>query len=207
MTKRLLAGAVLLPLFASADTLILKNGTRYRGNFNSANANQISFTEYSGNRQNLNRSEVQELRFGNDQDGADNNNNSGNNRGFGRDPNGGFNNGGLNSGRNNGNSSNQPVNSGMADDLNRLQQDLQTAMDNNNNLSSDQRQSLDDSRATLSSASDQSRNGRQVDQRSIRLALDSIRNAASRMQSQDRDRLNEDIRRISASAGSQGRNY
>ncbi len=206
MTKRLLTGAMLLPLFASADTLILKNGTRYRGNFNSANANQISFTEYSGNRQNLNRSEVQELRFGNDQDGADNNNSSGNNRGFGRDTNGGFNNGGLNSGRNNGNLSNQSGNSAMADDLNRLQQDLQAAMDNNN-LSGDQRQSLDDSRATLSSASDQSRNGRQVDQRSIRLALDSIRNAASRMQPQDRDRLNEDIRRISASAGNQGRNY
>lgn len=203
MLKQFLSGTLLVfPLLLSADTLTLKNGTRFRGTFNTGNSAQISFTEYSGNRRNIDLQDVLELRFGNDRAGdpvgrplvAP---------GYGR-------NGQANpdvyrdgAGRN---PPQQPLASSvMVEDLDRLQADLQGAMDNND-LTDDQRQSLDDSRATLRAAAQQSRNGRPVNQRNVRLALDSIRNASSRMQRQDRDVLNEDIRRVSTSVNG-GRDY
>ncbi len=187
MTRQLLAGAVLFfPLLASADTLILKNGTRFRGTFNTGNSVQISFTEYSGNRQNINLSDVQEIRFGNDREG-----NPGPvpvNPGYGRNDQAPEDQRGL---------LRQP-NSVTLQDLDRIQSDLQGAMDNNN-LSDSQRQRLDDSSATLQAAAQQFRDGRPINQRNVRVALESIRTAANRMQRQDRDVLNEDIRRVSAS--------
>ncbi len=187
MTKQLLASAALLfPLLASADTLVLKNGNRFRGTFNTGNSTQISFTEYSGDRQTINLLDVQEIRFGNDREGN-----------LGPGPvNSGF-------GRNS-----QPIddqrglvrqpNSVALEDFDRIQADLRGAMDNNN-LSDSQRQRLEDNSATLQSASQQFRDGRTIDQRNVRSALDSIRTAASRMRREDRDILNEDIRRVSAS--------
>jgi len=187
MTRQLFAGAVLFfPLLASADTLILKNGTRFRGTFNTGNSVQISFTEYSGNRQSINLSDVQEIRFGNDREG-----NPGPlpvNPGYGRNDQAPEDQRGL---------LRQP-NSVTLQDLDRIQSDLQGAMDNNN-LSDSQRQRLDDSSATLQAAAQQFRDGRPINQRNVRVALESIRTAANRMQRQDRDVLNEDIRRVSAS--------
>ena len=208
-TKFLVCAAFLLPWAVSADTLILRNGTQLRGTFNSANANQIGFTDSYGNRQNVNRSDVQELRFGNDSQGQTDGRDS-NNTGFGRaNGNGGFSNrDGVNRDGVNapGNLPSPAGTIGMADDLDRLLQDLQAAMDNNN-LSDSQRQTLEDSRSTLRNAAQQSRNGRQVNQRNVRLALDSVRNAAERMQRQDRDALNDDIRRLGAAVNGTGRDY
>ena len=203
-TKFLACAAFLLPWAVSGDTLILRNGTQLRGTFNTANANQIGFTDSYGNRQNVNRSDVQELRFGKDSQGQTDGRDS-TNTGFGRgNANGGFSSrDGVNG---QGNISSPAGTVGMADDLDRLLQDLQGAMDNNN-LSDSQRQTLEDSRATLRNAAQLSRNGRQVNQRTVRLALDSVRNVAERMQRQDREALNDDIRRLGAAVNGTGRDY
>jgi len=217
MKNRALACAVLLfPVLAGADTLTMKNGTRFVGTFNSANANQISFTESNGNRQSLNTYDVQELRFGNDS-------NQPNNTGFGRDsqrdsqnpypnqpaPNNRYPNQ-SNQNRPYSNQTQSSTNASPANDLERLQSDLQSAM-GNNNLYDDQRQSLQDSSAVLTTASQQARNNRPLNQRAVRLALDSIRNAANTFSQQDRDNLSDDIRRVNAavnnSAPNNGRDY
>ncbi len=203
MFKQIITGtALLFPLLLQADTLTLKNGTRFRGTFNTGNSVQISFTEYNGSRQNIDLQDVLELRFGNDRAG-DLAGPAPVPPGYGRidqtSPDVYRDSVGRNV------PPQQLASSVMVEDLERLQGDLQGAMDNNN-LSDDQRQSLEDSRATLRAAAQQSRNGRPVDQRNVRLALDSIRNASSRMQRQDRDVLNEDIRRISTAVNG-GRDY
>ncbi len=59
-----LSAALVCPLLAFGDTLILKNGTRYNGNFVNGNSQVIQFTEYNGNRQTVNAYDIQELRFG-----------------------------------------------------------------------------------------------------------------------------------------------
>jgi hypothetical protein len=192
--KLLLTGAILLfPLVASADTLVLRNGARFRGTFNTANPSLITFTEYNGNRQSVNISDVLELRFGNDN--APNETDPG----FGRTQNPGYAAPPNTNPAYDRDPNLQPGVSGIVDSLERIQADLQTAMDNNN-LSGNERQSLSDSRAVLRTAAQQSRSGRAINQRGVRLALDSIRNNANRMQPQDRDILNEDIRRINAAA-------
>ena len=122
------------PLLLSADTLLMKDGTRFNGTFNSANGQTVVFTESNGNRQSLNRDDVQELQFGR----ADNNSqngryNSNQDRG---------NSGSSNSG------SNATADPGYADALDRLQTDLDAAMSNTNLADSD-RQSLRVSRFPL----------------------------------------------------------
>ncbi len=197
MTKRILIGAsFILPLLANADTLTMRNGATFRGTFNNANATQISFTEYNGNRQTVNVNDVQELRFGNDRDsnGPNQSPNRGpaqNDAGFGRD-----------SSRNPATppypTPGQPrANYLPAQDLDRLQSDLQTAM-SNNSIPDGQRQSLQDSSDVLRNASEQARSGRPMDQRAVRLALDGIRNAANSFGQRDRDTLLEDVRRVGA---------
>ena len=214
MKLTLTAAMLLFPLLAPADTLVLRNGARFRGTFNTANPSLITFTEYNGNRQSVNVSDVLELRFGNDTAGNPND------PGFGRTQNPGLvappNSAPPNVGPPNTNPAYdrdpnlQPGASAMVDSLERIEADLQTAMDNNN-LSDNERQSLADSRAVLRTAAQQSRTGRAINQRTVRLALDSIRNTSNGMQPRDRDILNEDIRRINATVNAPsvngGRDY
>ena len=189
MAQRILGTALLLfPLFASADMLIMKDGTTIRGTFNSANTTRMSFTEYNGNRRDVSVYDIQELRFGNERQQQQPYSSS-------------------NSYPNGGPQPGPGPNPDMRSDLDRLRQDLRTAMDNNN-VPPDQRRILEDARETLRGAVERNRDGRPVNPRDIRLALDSIRNAADRMQRQDREQLNDDIRRVNVSLGAQqGRDY
>ncbi|MDQ6677831.1 MAG: hypothetical protein M3Z09_11100 [Acidobacteriota bacterium] len=211
MTKRILTGAVLLfPLFAFADVLTMKDGTRFNGTFVSGNSNTINFTEYNGNRQTLNMFDVQELRFGNERDSSQvrgdfgnapggYNRNPGNDNGPGRAANS------VDSQRDY--NRNGPVSSGsMADALDQLQLDIQAALDHAN-LSDDQRQSLTDSSVTLRNIAQQSRNGRPVNDRNLRLAIGAVRSATQRMQPQDRDTLMNDIQRLNVQGNGAGRDY
>lgn len=232
MKTRILIGTTFLfPLLASADTLVMKDGTRFLGNFNSASATQMSFTEYNGNRQMLNMYNVQELRFGNDSSQP-------NDTGFGRNtqdrvpnqqpypnranPNQSYpNQTNPNQPNPNQTNSNQPypnqpypaqptannpypsgvspqAGSSSADDLERLQSDLQAAM-NNNDLSDNQSRSLQDANSVLRTAAQQVRNNRPMNQRALRSALDNIRGTANSLQQRDRDVLNEDLRRVNSS--------
>ncbi len=176
-----------------ADILILRDGSQIRGSFNFANATQITLTDDNGRRRTVEIRDVQELRFapsapaGNYGPPPNPSNYPGpGNPSYGAPP---------------------PPTGAMVDDLDRLRQDLRSAMDNNN-LPPDQRQSLEDARGTLNAAAQQARMNRPIAQRNVRLAMDSIRNASDRMQRDDRSRLNDDIRRLSASMGGQpGRDY
>jgi len=213
MTKRFVTGATLLfPLFAYADVLTMKDGTRFNGTFVSGNSNTINFTEYNGNRQNLNMFDVQELRFGNERDssqvrgdfgnapgGYNRNANPGNDSGNSRAPN-------PADGQRDYNRGGQSSSGSMADALEQLQLDIQTTL-NNANLSDDQRQSLTDSRVTVRNIAQQSRNGRPVNEANLRLAIGAVRSATQRMQPQDRDTLMNDIRRLNVQGNGQGRDY
>lgn len=204
MKLTLTAAMLLFPLLACADTLVLRNGARFRGTFNTANPSVITFTEYNGNRQSVGVSDVLELRFGNDT--ADN----ATDPGFGRTQNPGLVAPPNTNPAYERDLNLQPGASAMLDSLERIESDLQTAMDNNN-LSNNERQSLADSRAVLRNAAQQSRTGRAINQRTVRLALESIRNTSNGMQQRDRDILNEDIRRINATVNAPsvngGRDY
>ena len=181
MITRILVGALLLiPVCASGDTLIMKDGMRLRGSFNNADSRRMTFTEGNGNRRDVNISDVQELRFGNEGQAY-----SSSNAPQGNEPNVGP----------------------LADSLDRLRQDLRIAMDNTN-LGPEQRRTLEDARGRLQAELERSRNGRPVDQNLVRGALDNVRGVSDGLPREDRDRLNDDMRRISSFLrGQQGRDY
>ncbi len=181
MTKRILVGAVFLaPFLMTADTLVMKDGSLLRGNFENADARRMLFTEENGNRREVPLIDVQELRFGNN--GPEPLVNGPPDRVLERAP-------------------------SLGESLDRLREDLRIAMQNND-LGPDRQRSLENARGAVLAESERRRSGRPIDQRNLRLALDDIRAASDRMQREDREHLNDDIRRVNASLnGQQGRDY
>ncbi len=212
MKKAILAGTLLLcPVLGFADTITMRSGARFTGTFNSANQQNITFTDTNGNRQVLNVNDVQELRFdrangglqnGNGNNGSFNNTSGGNAGNYRNNDNGNYNNA-------------NDTNGAAADTLDRLQGDVQRATDNAN-LSDDQRQSLNLSRDTLRQAAQQSRNGQQMNSNNVRLALENIRTVMnnSGISQRDRDAVMNDLRDAGSliqnnrnQFGRPGRNY
>jgi hypothetical protein len=54
----------LVPLLASADTLVLRDGTRHEGTFVSGTSRRITFVDESGRQRGFDVTQVQELSFG-----------------------------------------------------------------------------------------------------------------------------------------------
>ena len=214
MKKAILAGALLFcPVLGFADTITMRSGARFTGTFNSANQQNITFTDTNGNRQVLNVNDVQELRFDRANNGFQSGNGNGNNGQFNNPS--GFNGGNSqNNGNGNYNNANN-TNGAAADVLDRLQGDVQRATDNAN-LNDDQRQSLNLSRDTLRQAAQQSRNGQQMNSNNVRLAMENIRSVMNNpgISQRDRDAVMNDLRDAGSliqnnrnQFGRQGRNY
>jgi hypothetical protein len=64
MKLSILPVAALVPFLASADTLVLKNGTRHEGTFVNGTSRRITFVDESGRRRAFDVTQVQEVAFG-----------------------------------------------------------------------------------------------------------------------------------------------
>lgn len=149
---------LLFPLMAFGDTLIMKDGSRVAGRFNSSNGQVVNFTDVNGNRQIVNTGDIRELRFGPDEVQARNAN---------RAPM-----------YQNGNPGQVVGVTGLAASLDRLEGDLRMTVDNSQ-LQENQRRSLRDSREMLRHAMQVSQSGQIPDRTAVRLALDNIRAAVN----------------------------
>jgi hypothetical protein len=162
--------AVVCPLVLNADTLVMKDGSRYTGTFISGNSRNITFRTDNGTRRTYNIANVQELAFGDSLIGSTN------------DP-----------------APRQYTDMERAEMLNRLRADVQTAI-NNGNLTARERRSADDALATLRDAAENRRDGYSVDSREVRLAMDNLRTLldSNSIRPEDRDRLREDLNQLRA---------
>lgn len=153
----------------SADTLVLRDGRTLDGKMLSANGRTISFADSNGSRRDYNISSVQEISFTNSQS-------------YGT--------------RSRTAPSAYP--SEMQDLMNRLHDNLTGTMDRAN-LSDEQRLSLDEARTALSKASDDMRDGRNINSADVRRSLDDIRSTLTRVSGvrpQDRRAVLADINRL-----------
>jgi hypothetical protein len=190
MKRNLALSALLfLPMVASADTVIMRDGRTYDGTFISGNSRQITLVDRSGVRRQMQVSDIQELRFGS---GSVNNDyrNSSRNRTVDNGSVFGSNNGSYNS------NTTTVDEAGM---LSRIREDLRSAM-YNSNLTSDQRSTLEDTRRVLDRASNDSRNGYTVNYRDVRSALMNVRSLlnSDAFSAADRDRLLSDFDQLRA---------
>jgi len=190
MKRNLALSALLfLPMVASADTVIMRDGRTYDGTFISGNSRQITLVDRSGVRRQMQVSDIQELRFGSGSVNNDYRNGSRNRT---------VDNGSV-FGSNNGSYNSNTTTVDEAGMLSRIREDLRSAM-YNSNLTSDQRSTLEDTRRILDRASNDSRNGYTVNYRDVRSALMNVRSLlnSDAFSAADRDRLLSDFDQLRA---------
>jgi len=186
MKRNLALSALLLvlPMVASADRVIMRDGRTYDGTFISGNARQITLVDRSGVRRQMQVSDIQELRFGSGSVDSDYRNGSRNRT---------VDNGSV-FGSNNGSYNSNATNLDEAGILSRIREDIRSAM-YNSNLTSDQRSTLEDARRILDRASNDFRNGNTVNYRDVRSTLMNVRSLlnSDAFNAADRDRLLSDF--------------
>ncbi len=179
-----LSALLLVPMLASADTVVMRDGRTYDGTFISGNARQITLVDRSGVRRQMQVSDIQELRFGS---GSVNNQYRNGSRNRTVDNGSVF-------GGNNGSYNSNATNADEAGMLSRIREDLRSAM-YNSNLTSEQRSTLEDARRILDRASNDFRNGNTVNYRDVRSTLMNVRSLlnSDAFNAADRDRLLSDF--------------
>lgn len=187
-----LCAVLLLPMAASADTVVMRDGRTYDGTFLSGNSRQLVLVDNSGVRRRFQVTDVQEMRFDTPA-AADNSSGNYGTRNRTRDDGSVF---GTNNGSYNGNSPTYG-NVDEAGMLSRIREDIRSAM-SNANLSSDQRRTLEDARGVLQQAANDFRNGYTVNYRDVRMALYNVQNLMNTgaFASQDQDTLSSDITQL-----------
>jgi hypothetical protein len=153
----------------SADTLILRDGSRINGTMLSADERTVSFVDARGDRRNYNVTNVDEIEFG-----AAGSSSSMRSR------------------------TEMPAATPMGwDHFTRLHDDVSRVMERSN-LSARQREMLEEARTVLSRTANDLRDNRQVDRRDVRLALNNVRYVmnATTINAQDRRLILDDIDRI-----------
>ena len=152
----------------SADTLILRDGSRIDGTMLSADGRTVSFVDARGDRRSYNVTNVEEIEFGAPSTSS------------------------MRS------RTEMPATTPMGGDhFTRLHDDVSRVMERSN-LSAQQRDMLDQARTVLTRTASDLRDNRQVDRRDVRLALNNIRYVmnATTINSQDRRLILDDIDRI-----------
>jgi hypothetical protein len=152
----------------SADTLILRDGSRISGTMLSADERTVSFVDARGDRRSYSVTNVDEIEFG-AADGSSTRSRT----------------------------EMSATTSGGVDHFTRLHEDLGRVMERSN-LSARQRDMLDDARNVLGRAANDLQDNRQVEPRDIRLALNNIRYVMSSttVNGQDRRLILDNIDRI-----------
>jgi hypothetical protein len=153
----------------SADTLILRDGSRINGTLLSADARTVSFVDARGERRSYNVTNVEEIAFGAAETSSTTRART-----------------------------EMPVATPIgSDEFSRLYDDVTRVMERSN-LSVRQREMLDDARAVIRRSANDLRENRQVDSRSMRLALNNVRYVmnATTINGQDRRLILDDLDRI-----------
>lgn len=158
-----------------ADTVIMKDGTRYTGTFVRGTSRMVTITDDSGSRRNLDLTDVQQISFG---------------EGYASNDNGYSN---QNGNSTYGNSSSRDVN----DAVGRLRDDIRTTL-NTSNLNTSQRDTLQRASDRLGNALNDYRSGNRVDMQEVRGALSDVRYVVdnSSINYDDRQRLSDDLQQI-----------
>ncbi len=163
------------PAAMFADTVIMKDGTRYTGTFVRGTSRMVTITDDSGSRRNLDLTDVQQISFG---------------EGYASNDNGYSN---QNGNSTYGNSSSRDVN----DAVGRLRDDIRTTL-NTSNLNTSQRDTLQRASDRLGNALNDYRSGNRVDMQEVRGALSDVRYVVdnSSINYDDRQRLSDDLQQI-----------
>jgi succinate dehydrogenase/fumarate reductase flavoprotein subunit len=159
----LVAGGML-----SADTLILRDGSRINGTMLSADERTVSFVDARGDRRSYNVTNVEEIEFG-----------------------------APGSSTTRSRTETSATTPQGWENFTRLHDDLSRVMERSN-LSARQREMLEEARTVLSNTGNDLRDNRQVERRDVRLALNNIRYVmnATTINTQDRRLILDNIDRI-----------
>jgi len=170
MFKFLVAAAMLIPAFAFADSVIMRDGSQFRGTFLQGTSRSVTIIDNSGARRTFSVRDIQQIMFGDS-------NYSSNPNAYGA-----------------------PVGSFIAEPpvlVSRLRQDVADAM-NNTNLPDPQYRRLQDATEVLRQAAENRSYVFDVNAREVRLALDNVVAVFNTpaFSPPDRQRVLEDIRQL-----------
>lgn len=182
--KKLLTGALLLlPAFLNADTINLKDGTSQNGQLVSANGRQIVFLDDTNRRRTYNVIDVESLQFGSGyrNRSADSMNRSADSMNRSADL----------------NVPSSTVSNDRADMIDRLRDDVRSALSRTSNLTSDERTRLEQAARVFDSTSRNVRNGQadSMDRDDIRTAIQEVRDiaGAGNMRPTDKQKIESDL--------------
>ena len=158
-----------IPVSLLADTVIMKDGSRYRGTFLRGTARQITITDDRGGRRDIDLINVSQIYFGDSYD---------RNRSEYRD---------------NPNNNNRDVTAAVA----RLQEDIRNAL-NTRGMMPAQRDSLERANSQLVTALNRYSAGARIDMPAVRSALADVRYVVDNgnLNPNDRQRLSDDLEQV-----------